>query len=120
MSNSDDLFDALEEGLETGATGDPCVKKLSFGLSSENPSRLAHTHSSEQSQCLHVWGERFVNLISVCPAILAALCALLPEAERDFVFFNSSSGHIWVKVGAPSSAVSKPPAKPRQWDEEGV
>lgn len=54
MSNSDDLFDALEEGLETGATGDPCVKKLSFGLSSENPSRLAHTHSYEQSQCMHV------------------------------------------------------------------
>lgn len=55
MSNSDDLFDALEEGLETGATGDPCVKiPVSFGLSSENPSRLAHTHSSEQSQCMHV------------------------------------------------------------------
>lgn len=54
------------------------------------------------------------------PVILAALSMLLPEAEQGFVFFNSSSGHIGVKVGAPSFAVSDPPAKPKQDDKEAI
>lgn len=41
------------------------------------------------------------------PAIVAALSVLLPEVEQIHCLFlpNISSGHIWLKVGAPSFAV---------------
>lgn len=45
---------------------------------------------------------------------------LLPAAEQGFIFFSRGSGHIQVKVGAPSFAVSDPPAKARQDDKEAI
>lgn len=56
------------------------------------------------------------------PAIVAVLSVLLPEVEQiHFLFLpNISSGHIWLKVGAPSFAVGGPPAKPGQEDQEAI